>query len=174
MKSLFMARFTLPLAMFGAALMSAYAQDFTITKLFIDGHPRGGNVDPGDGELIVPTQNTTLPAYGEGSRLRLYDVHIAKMFEVTIQECQNSREGDIYWDYKAGNGSIDMGSFRITCALADDIKLAYGLGRAEETKVTRMNRRSSREEVTIKNIPILLIQGTKIDNLWKILNLLIN
>lgn len=130
------------------------AQDFPITKITLVGAPMS-DVDPAAGELIVPDTDTTLSAYG--GRLRRYDVHMAKMFELTIQMCRGSRNGDVFWTYKAGNGNIDMGNFRITCALADDVKIAYGLGRTERT-VVRTERGATAIEV-----PILRIGEEKID-----------
>lgn len=57
-------------------------------------------------ELTVPDTQTTQSAYG--SKLRRYDVHIAKMFEVTYRDCLEfgGDAGGRGWYYYAGNGSI--------------------------------------------------------------------
>lgn len=85
--------------------------------------------------LTVPDTNTTRSAYG--GQLRLYDAHIAVMFEVTYADCQEIPEaGQRSWFYFADNGRIDMGEFSITCQLAKDIALTYGLGKPEPMVVS--------------------------------------
>ena len=70
--------------------------------------------------LTVSETNTTKSAYG--CQLRLNDVHIAKMFEVTYSDCQEIlNAGGRTWYYRAGNDKIDMGQFRINCQLASEI-----------------------------------------------------
>jgi len=115
------------------------------------------SIETGEG---LPDKNTTRSAYG--GRLRVYDVHIAKMFEVTYNFCQSGDlEGTTSWFYFAGNGSIDMGSFNISCNLASDIVIAYGLGKPERTVLRRVTEGyGSRTEV--RNIPILDITGGKV------------
>ncbi|WP_217650688.1 hypothetical protein [Spirulina major] len=114
------------------------------------------------GRLEVPDRNTTVDA---GGGLRRYDVHIAKMFEITYYSCQEARR-DGYefngysWDYSAGNGSIDMGRFPITCRLAQDIVTAYGLGNPERTEITYYRADN------VVNIPTLNIVGGKVDR-WR-------
>jgi hypothetical protein len=55
--------------------------------------------------LMVPDTNTTRSAYG--GRLRVYDVHIAKMVEVTHFMCsKGGLSPGTTWSYSAGNGSI--------------------------------------------------------------------
>ncbi|WP_445240385.1 hypothetical protein [Microcoleus vaginatus] len=68
-------------------------------------------------QFIVPDRNTAKSA---GSRkLRLYDVHIAKMFEISHFLCDRDRASEGYnWSYQAENGSIEMGRFKISCNLA--------------------------------------------------------
>jgi serine/threonine-protein kinase len=113
----------------------------------------------GLGVLTVPNHDTTRPAYG--GRLRLYDVHLAKMFEVTHFQCNSSEggmvsDGRIIWRYHAGNGDINMGAFDISCRMANQIVREYGLG---QTEVTRMVY--YRAPVT-QNIPVLDITGDKV------------
>lgn len=114
------------------------------------------------GRLEVPDRNTTVDA---GGGLRRYDVHIAKMFEITHYSCQEARR-DGYefngysWDYSANNGSIDMGRFPITCRLAQDIVSAYGLGNPERTEITYYRADA------VDYIPTLNIVGGKVDR-WR-------
>jgi len=115
--------------------------------------PMSIQTDEGLFTLTVPDKNTTRSAYG--GRLRVYDVHIAKMFEVTYNFCQSGDlEGTTSW-------FIDMGSFNISCNLASDIVIAYGLGKPERTVLRRVTEGyGSRTEV--RNIPVLDITGGKV------------
>jgi serine/threonine-protein kinase len=83
------------------------------------------NLSGGTYTLTLSETNTTKSAYG--GQLLLYDLYIAKMFEVTYSDCQEiPKAGGRTWYYRAGNGKIDMGQFRINCLLASDIANTYG------------------------------------------------
>jgi hypothetical protein len=111
--------------------------------------------------LTVSETNTTKSAYG--GQLRLYDVHIAKMFEVTYSDCQEiPNAGGRTWYYFAGNGKIDMGQFRINCQLASDIANTYGLGKPERTAIEYSQGEAGRPISRTRSIPILDITGNKI------------
>lgn len=105
----------------------------------------------------VPDYDTTRSAYG--GKLRLYDVHIAKMFELTDYECRDNRDrtwSRINWRYEAGSGEINMGNFEISCQLASQIRGAYGLGRPEATNVIYYRARAT------VDVPVLNITGGKV------------
>jgi serine/threonine-protein kinase len=110
-------------------------------------------------QLIVPDRDTTVSAYG--GRLRRYDVHIAKMFEVSHFLCQKFGVTGYEWIYRAGNGAIPMGRFRISCSLAKDIAIAYGSGRLEKTVIKLLTSSPSSETY---EIPVLSITSKKITN----------
>ena len=111
--------------------------------------------------LTVSETNTTKSAYG--GQLRLYDVHIAKMFEVTYSDCQEiPNAGGRTWYYRAGNGKIDMGQFRINCPLASEIANTYGLGKPERTAIEYSQGEAGRPISRTRSIPILDITGNKI------------
>ena len=117
--------------------------------------------DEGFGSIVVPESDTRASAYG--GRLRRYDVHIAKMFEVTHFMCQQGTlTPGITWNYEAGGGTINMGSFEITCRLANQIVSAYGLGKSEPTNITFSAGEIGRPDVRSFNIPILNITGDKV------------
>jgi len=110
--------------------------------------------------ITIPNQNTTQSAYG--GRLRLYDVHIAKMFEVTHFLCkQYPGMSEQMWSYRAGGGSLDMGSFTISCNLASNIASAYGLGNPERTASQRSMEEGGRR-MEVYQVPILSITGGKV------------
>jgi hypothetical protein len=111
--------------------------------------------------LTVSETNTTKSAYG--GQLRLYDVHIAKMFEVTYSDCQDApNAGSRTWFYRAGNGKIEMGQFIITCQLARDIANNYGLGKPELTTIEYSQEEAGPPISRNRSIPILDITGNKI------------
>jgi hypothetical protein len=102
-------------------------------------------------ELIVPDQNTTVPI--KGSKLRRYDAHIAKMFELTNHECQDTPQrewNNIMWQYSAGDGKINMGFFDISCDRAREIASAYGLGQSQRTEVYYHKARNLVNVATLK------------------------
>jgi serine/threonine-protein kinase len=128
---------------------------------------RAGGTEGTDGfallSLTVPNQNTTSSAYG--GQLRFYDVHIAKMFEVTDFLCKqfgsdHSLSG-YEWFYSAANGQTSMGRFRISCSLARDIAIAYGLGKTERTAIG-LDTEGGPPESNVYSIPILNITGSKV------------
>jgi len=111
--------------------------------------------------LTVSETDTTKSAYG--GQLRLYDVHIAKMFEVTYSDCQEiPGAGGRTWYYRAGNGRIDMGTFRITCQLAGDIANTYGLGKPERSAIEYSQEEAGPPISRTRSIPILDITGNKV------------
>ncbi|MCU0543047.1 MAG: hypothetical protein MUE44_12745 [Oscillatoriaceae cyanobacterium Prado104] len=112
--------------------------------------------------LTVPETNTTKSAFG--GKLRLYDAHIAKMFEVTHSDCREIRNaGFRIWYYYAGNGKISMGEFRITCQLAGEIVKTYGLGKAESTAIEYSQEEAGPPILRTRSIPTLNITGNKVD-----------
>ncbi|MCU0549297.1 MAG: hypothetical protein MUC48_08115 [Leptolyngbya sp. Prado105] len=120
-------------------------------------------ISTGEGmfSMTVPDSDTTKSAYG--GRLRVYDVHIAKMFEVTRWMCASGRlSPGTTWTYMADNSAANMGDFRISCELANDIAMAYGLGKPESTSV-RVSYEESGSATKTWSIPILNITGGKID-----------
>lgn len=111
--------------------------------------------------LTVPDTDTTRSAYG--GKLRVYDVHLAKMVEVTHFMCSSGRlSPGTVWSYAAGNGEISMGSFQISCRLASDLATAYGLGKPERTTINISFEESGREN-RVMNVPILAITGGKVE-----------
>lgn len=113
-------------------------------------------------ELTVPDQNTTVTI--KGTKLRRYDAHVAKMFELTNHECQTTpgREwNNIVWQYSAGDGTINMGYFNISCTRARQVAATYGLDRPQRTEVYYHKFRN------IVNVPTLKISGNNVSKWLK-------
>ena len=122
--------------------------------------------DLGDGDvylkatLTVPDRNTTRSVAG---RLRRYDLHIAKMFEVTDYQCriwQNSPipyEGEkgIAWVYLAANGKDWIGIFTIDCEKARHVMNSFAQSKPERTKIFYYEARH------FKDVPTLALTTSK-------------
>ncbi|MBW4472283.1 MAG: hypothetical protein KME45_18045 [Stenomitos rutilans HA7619-LM2] len=121
----------------------------------------------------MPDQDTTISAYG--GELRRYDIHVAKMFEVTHYLCQQNIARrtlkGFTWHYEAANGNVDMGRFIIACKLAREIVTAYGFSQTEQTAIRppldengRFTRESDRPIMRLgkEAIPVLNITGSRI------------
>jgi hypothetical protein len=136
---------TIALTLMGSAIISQNARADI---------PMRYSADEGYYFLTVPDTNTTTPAYG--GRLRLYDVHIAKMIEISYDECQRFKypsDHIVPWYYYAGDGKINMGKFDVSCRLANEIAKSYGLGKPERTETGGRPRM----------IPTFSITGAKVD-----------
>ncbi|NQE38298.1 hypothetical protein [Microcoleus asticus] len=115
-------------------------------------------------QFIVPDRNTAKSTGGR--KLRLYDVHIAKMFEISHFLCDRDRASEGYnWSYQAENGNIEMGRFKISCTLARSIAPAYGLGKSEITVIRRhFNLNNGRPSIAAEkySIPTLNIAKNRV------------
>ncbi len=110
--------------------------------------------------LRTPVADTTESF--SGGTLRVYDVHIAKMVEITHFKCNNTRSrADRNWFYFAND--TKMGKFRISCKLASDLAIAYGMGKAEPTGIFM----AEIDEPSYTNIPTLNITGDKVKTWMK-------
>jgi serine/threonine-protein kinase len=90
------------------------------------------------GRFVVPDQDTSRRISGD---LRAYDIHIAKLFEVTDYQCRtwnNSPipyrgERGIVWSYFADGGDAWMGIFTIDCDEARSVMSQFTQGGTEST-----------------------------------------
>lgn len=111
--------------------------------------------------LIVPDTDTTHLAFG--NQIRRYDVHIAKMIELShyfhcAEPYANGVEKAVVWDYRADSGRIEMGTFRLRCTQVKEAIAIYGLGPLEPTDVRLGGQNPQSFEV-----PTLALQGD-----WKV------
>ena len=125
-----------------------------ITRISFAG--AGGNFNQRYGTFIVPDQDTSVSAYG--GALTRYDVHIAKMIEIThFQWCQKRENYQgVYYNYDADNGKVFMGKFYISCAMAKEAVKTFGVGRPEPTVIY------DRDHPSTVSIPVLDLNGRKI------------
>lgn len=111
--------------------------------------------------LVVPDTDTTHLAFG--NQIRRYDVHVAKMIELShhfhcAEPYTNGVEKAVVWDYRADSGRIKMGLFRLRCTQVKESVAIYGLGPPETTEV----RLAGQDPKTV-SIPTLNLQGN-----WKV------
>ena len=123
------------------------------------------NFSEGYYELVVPDQQTTKSAYG--GTLRIYDVHIAKMFEVTYQDCQEFGEGgNRQWSYYAGNGSINMGTFDLPCKLVNYVVSQFGLTGSQTTSIVVGQEEAGKPRLKQVSIPNLNLTTDQRQKVW--------
>jgi hypothetical protein len=115
----------------------------------------------GDTWFLRTTVADTTESF-DGGLLRIYDVHIAKMVEITHHQCNNTlSRANRNWIYSAND--TKMGTFRISCDLAKDLAIAYGMGKAEPTAIFM----AESDEPSTTPIPTLNITGDKVKTWMK-------
>ena len=122
-------------------------------------------------QAIKFTVSDRYTAKSAGTRkLRLYDIHIAKMFEISHFLCDRDRTSEGYdWSYEAENGNIEMGRFKISCNLARSTAATYGLGKPKTTVIRRnFNLKNGRPSIAVEKyaIPTLNIAKNRVVQ-WK-------
>lgn len=134
---------------------AAAALEFPITSLRILPPIKTGEIRA---LMIVPDKELSQSAFG--SELRLYDIRMAKMFEVSHTYCGElgSQWKSVEWHLFAGNGETNVGKFVIGCQLVRDIAGAYGFGQREPTEVAYELGNST----STQYMPVLNIVGGKV------------
>ncbi len=134
---------------------NAYAGPATTTGKTVGSDGTTIGTDGDTWFLRTPVADTTESF--DGGLLRVYDVHIAKMVEITHFKCNNTRSrADRTWFYSANDEN--MGQFRISCKLANDLAIAYGMEKAEPTAIFM----AEIDEPSTTSIPTLNITGGKV------------
>jgi hypothetical protein len=122
-----------------------------------------------DGSFILNTPTSgddSQPAFG--GKMRLYDVYIAKMVEVTHQFCQHQFRNAQSHSWSYGYGRTERGRkykrFTISCELAEQLRQKYGLGLPERTTIAFSRGGGSTNRIF--DLPILDITGDSKVNQW--------
>jgi serine/threonine-protein kinase len=119
--------------------------------------------------IIVDDEDLSQPAYG--GELNFFDVHVAKMFEITYDDCQRMLSeygrdaGGRTWYYTAEKGNFEIGNVDIRCTMAYEVVETYGLGKPEPTDVKNFVEHQGVHTET-RSIPVLDITGSKVSQ-WK-------
>lgn len=122
----------------------------------------GGNFTQRYGSFVVPDRDTSVAIAQSG--LTRYDVHVAKMIEIThFQWCTpRSNYDGVFYTYDADNGKIFMGQLYISCAVAKDAITRFGTGKPERTVIF------DRGNPSTVSIPVLDVQGKKVPEFRKL------
>jgi hypothetical protein len=117
-------------------------------------------------QFTVPNEDNTKSV--SGGKLRLYHVHIARMFEISHFLCDRDRTSAGYdWSYDVANGNIEVGKFKISCNLAREIVATYGLGKPQITVIRRnFNLKNGRPSVALEKYSIPTLNITK-NKIWQ-------
>lgn len=82
-------------------------------------------------DFVVFETDVTEPV-AEGQSLRLYDVHVAIMYDRTQDWCeQEAFREQLTWTYAADGGNLDLGEFAISCRDARRVSRRYRLDSEE-------------------------------------------
>lgn len=114
-------------------LFSMVVQSLPVINAYINFAGAGGNFSARTATFQVP-EKTTVSVVKDG--LRAYDLHVAKMIELTNNFCED-REPKyvIHWNYTADGGKIFMGEYNLTCQFARDIFKKFGTTTPEMTTI---------------------------------------
>lgn len=105
--------------------------------------------------LTVADANTARSAYGY--KLRLYEVHFAKMLETSAHICnQEGRTDSLRWGYIVANA--ERGTFSFPCSVARSLRQQFGTIKPERTTIVQANG-----TVVQQDIPVLNINGARVD-----------
>jgi serine/threonine-protein kinase len=109
----------------------------------------GGDFSSRTATFRVPDSTTVTPVE---NGLRLYEIHLAKMIEVTESFCKD-RDSDyiIYWNYEADEGKIFMGEFSLSCQFARETLEKFGTSGTEEVTIHHRGNPTS-ENISILNL----------------------
>ncbi|TAN85402.1 MAG: hypothetical protein EYR95_17505 [Phormidium sp. SL48-SHIP] len=78
-------------------------------------------------DFVVFETDVTEPV-AEGESLRLYDVHVAIMYDRTQRWCEQEEfREQLTWTYAADGGNLALGEFAISCRQARRISRRYRL-----------------------------------------------
>jgi len=116
----------------------------------------GGDNTHRYGTFVVPDRDTSVSA--DGGSLTRYDIHVAKMIEITHFQWCTPREGyaGVYYNYEANNGRVFMGKLFISCALAKETVERFGT----EPKDERTELLDRGNPYTV-SVPVLDLKGSK-------------
>jgi hypothetical protein len=136
---------------FDAGANTAAQPDATLSKVsFLD-----QNGDERGAAFVVPEQDPSL--FTADRLMRSYDVHVAKMVEITDYECRQPKRlwSRVQWRYLVGR--VYVGNIKISCDAARDAAIAYGFSRPEQRPVHYYN------SPAVVTVPVLNLNRANAD-----------
>ena len=105
------------------------------------------------GIMVVPDRNVSVSAYGTKGKMRLYDVHIARMIAFSHhfycgQPYAWNRQKTMVWQYWTDNGRIYRGTFVLPCNQVERAVRTYGLGKTATTEIVNYIEGPRRRPIT--------------------------
>ena len=120
---------------FGIAILTPILsiQAVPVSEAYINFAGAGGDFLSRTANFRVPeTKTTTVVKDG----LRLYDLHLARMLEVSVNYCQDRESSYLfYWNYEADHGKIFMGQFSWSCQFARNVLKEFGTSGPKEITI---------------------------------------
>ena len=137
------------LSMASAFSIFTPATAIPVSNAYISFAGAGGDFTSRTATFRVPESTTVTPVE---NGLRLYDVHLAKMIEVSENYCKD-RESDylIHWNYEVDQGKIFMGEFSWSCQFARDTLKKFGTSETETVTIYHTDNPKS-ETIYVLNI----------------------
>jgi serine/threonine-protein kinase len=131
------------------SLVSISVTAIPVSSAYINFAGAGGYFSSRTGTFRVPDSTTVTPVE---NGLRLYEVHLAKMIEVTESFCKD-RENDyiVYWNYEAEAGKVFMGEFSLSCQFARETLQKFGRSNTEKVTIHHRGNPTS-ENISVLNI----------------------
>lgn len=152
LKSYSLNKFLLGISSFSLASVSSFlnpAMAIPVPNAYISFAGAGGDFTSRTATFRAPESTATQPVE---NGLRLYDVHLAKMIEVSENYCKD-RESSylIHWNYEVDQGKIFMGEFSWSCQLARDTFKKFGTAGTEKVTIHHRDEPVS-ETISVLNI----------------------
>ena len=122
----------LVLSLFSLFALTTSTSANPVDDAYINFAGSGGDFTSRTATFRVNDSTTVTPV---GNGLRLYEMHLARMLEVSTHFCQDRMpDYQFYWNYEAEDGKVYMGQFSWTCQFA--INTVEQFGSAETKKMT--------------------------------------
>lgn len=114
-------------------LSTATAEALPVANTRISIAGAGGDFAGRSATLSTTDKTTTKPIK---YRLRTYDLHMAKMIEVSGNYCHDRPQDYVMrWNYLAADGAIFMGEYTIPCTLAKSTLKKFGTKGTETLRI---------------------------------------
>jgi hypothetical protein len=120
-----------------------------VSNAYINFAGAGGDFSGRSGTFRASEATTTTPVT---DGLRLYEVHLAKMLEVSVNFCKDREPNYKFtWNYEADQGKVYMGEYSWTCQFALDTLKKFGSSGTEEITIHYVDN-PKKETISALNI----------------------
>lgn len=114
-------------------LWTAVVYAIPVPNAYINFARPGGDFSSRTVTFAVPEKDTTTLAQ---DGLRLYEIHLAKMIEVTNEFCKEQKDSYvIHWNYELEDRKVFMGKYSFSCQFVKDTVKEFGTSGVESIEV---------------------------------------